>query len=301
MKLWRVRVTVPHQVAETTVASLEDHMDTVSWFECDIMSNEIDTNGFPIAEEFIVEGLSKTIPNQAQLEAELAVISTLLGVSPFPIILDQIDGGADWLTASWHNFPPRTIGRYYVYSGYTESTVPTGLNGIKITAATAFGSGEHETTKGCLLSLSKLSKMRTIQNPLDMGCGSGILAIAIAKTWNCSVIAADNDGESVRVTIQNSILNNCQKYIQAFKSHGFNSEKVKSSGPFDLIVANILARPLCQIAVDAAEALRPNGIIILSGLLERQVQQVLRVYHMQKLHLVQKTVINNWATLTLKK
>jgi ribosomal protein L11 methyltransferase len=181
-------------------------------------------------------------------------------------------------------------------------TPPAGSVTIEINAATAFGSGEHETTTGCLLTLDTLAKQgRLFRKPLDMGCGSGILAIAIAKTWGIPVAAVDNDPESVRVTANNAILNQCAGLITAYCSEGFSSPDIHTAAPFDLIVANILAAPLMAMAESLSNCLAPHGLVILSGLLTRHRQDILHAYAAQGIRLVSDRTINDWEALLLTK
>jgi ribosomal protein L11 methyltransferase len=173
---------------------------------------------------------------------------------------------------------------------------------LEINAATAFGSGEHETTTGCLLTLDDLAtEGRQFQKPLDMGCGSGILAIAIAKTWNIPVVAADNDPESIRVTQYNATLNQCANQIKSYVSEGFESKEIQDDGPYDLIVANILAGPLLEMASDLSRNLAPKGMVILSGLLSRHQGSIIETYKANGVKLHSLRTLNDWVALLLEK
>lgn len=208
----------------------------------------------------------------------------------------------DWLEQTWKNFPPREIGRFYVYGSHTKGDVPAGLIGLEINAATAFGSGEHETTTACIQALTKMqADGMAFARPLDMGCGSGILGMAIAKLWQVPVLAVDNDPESVRVASRNAELNTCDDLVSCLCNEGFDGTVVKDQGPFDLVAANILAAPLCEMAPDMAECVAPKGRVVLSGLLTRQIDQVRRAYESVDFTFIEHHLIGDWAALVLEK
>ncbi len=208
----------------------------------------------------------------------------------------------DWLEQTWKNFPPREIGRFYVYGSHTKGDVPAGLIGLEINAATAFGSGEHETTTACIQALTKMqADGMAFARPLDMGCGSGILGMAIAKLWHVPVLAVDNDPESVRVASRNAELNTCDDLVSCLCNEGFDGTVVKDQGPFDLVAANILAAPLCEMAPDMAECVAPKGRVVLSGLLTRQIDQVRQAYESVDFTFIEHHLIGDWAALVLER
>ncbi len=204
----------------------------------------------------------------------------------------------DWVEAVYQVSPPLSIGKFYIYGSHVHNTDNKGLIPLLVDAATAFGSGQHESTEGCLKALSLLSDQSAFAHPLDMGCGSGILAMASARLWNVSVLACDNDPEAVRVTLENAKLNQLDTLIHAEVSEGFEGIQGQT---FDLITANILAGPLCQMAGDVANALQPGGCIILAGLLNRQAEDVIDAYRSQGLKLFEQLFIGDWSTLILRK
>ncbi|MBF0561582.1 MAG: 50S ribosomal protein L11 methyltransferase, partial [Alphaproteobacteria bacterium] len=208
----------------------------------------------------------------------------------------------DWVSESLRGFPPLMVARYFVHGSHITSRPPVGLLPLMVDAGTAFGSGEHASTRGCLLALDRLARRRRRQAlALDMGCGSGILALAIARTWHGSVQAADIDPVAVRVTTLNARLNGLAAHINAVASEGFTSKVVRRRGPYSLITANILARPLALLAPRMAHALAPGGIAILSGILVRQQRHVLNAYRTQGLVLERRIVDAPWITLVLKR
>ncbi len=219
-----------------------------------------------------------------------------------PQITVEVLPETDWLEQTWKNFPPRQIGHFYVYGSHTKGDIPDGLIGLEINAATAFGSGEHETTTACIEALTKMHREgMTFKKPLDMGCGSGILAMAIAKLWTVPVLAVDNDPESVRVATRNAELNTCDDLVSCLCNEGFDGTVVKEQGLFDLVVANILAAPLCEMAPDMADCVALHGRVVLSGLLTRQIDQVRQTYEAVGFYFVEQHLIGDWAALVFEK
>jgi ribosomal protein L11 methyltransferase len=278
------------------------NLEALSWYECEnaLLSDLEDDQGFPIAETFIIEGYSKKQPDLKLIERELQTLAALLTLPEPTIQACQPVDHQDWLQVCYQQLAPRSVGVFYIYGSHDKDVkVPAGLIPLQIDAATAFGSGEHQTTSGCLTAISDLSRHHQFQKILDMGCGSGILAIAAAKIWPlAAVMAADNDSESVRVTAYNSHLNNVS--IQTLHSEGFANPVIHQHSPYNLVIANILAKPLCLMASDMRQRLVSKGFIILSGLLERQQQEVLSCYQQQDLTLVKVYNIENWMTLVLE-
>lgn len=204
----------------------------------------------------------------------------------------------DWVKAVYRDFPPLTIGRFYVYGTHSSSGPEKDLLPLHINAATAFGSGHHESTEGCLLAFSQLADTQAFHAPLDMGCGSGILALAMAQLWQCSVMACDNDPEAIAVTRHNGDLNQLSHLIMPCLSEGFEGITGRQ---FDLIVANILAGPLCEMAPLALKALLPKGTLILSGILTRQAETVKQIYRQQGATFEDQIYRGDWSTLVLSK
>ena len=217
---------------------------------------------------------------------------------PLPEMTGSILSDQDWVTAVYRDLPPLTIGRFYVYGSHIQDAPPVDLIPLHIEAATAFGSGQHESTEGCLKALSFLDAQQKFTHPLDMGCGSGILAIGMALMWKVPVTACDNDPEAVRVTLENGHKNAVNHLIDAEVSEGFTALQNKT---FDIITANILASPLCQMAEDVKRALLPGGFVILSGLLNRQAEDVIDAYRSVGIKLANQIFVGDWSTLIMRK
>lgn len=210
----------------------------------------------------------------------------------------------DWLAHSYRQFPPFSVGPFFIYGSHCEGSVPEGQIGLQIDAATAFGSGEHGTTKGCLQAMLDLKGRGACPwNVLDMGTGSGILAIAAWKLWKTPVLAVDNDPEAVRVARHHQQINNVPEGATEMTcacGDGFNEELTQKRKPYDLVIANILAGTLKEMAPDLKTVSDENGYVILSGILNEQAQSVIECYKRQGLRLKNRIEIGEWSTLTLQ-
>lgn len=214
----------------------------------------------------------------------------------------EILQGRDWLADNVIKFAPVRVGDFCVY-GIHETNVDTeGKIGIKVYAATAFGS-EHQTTKGCLQGISDINLLSGVQyKVLDVGTGSGILSLAAAKLWkDAKIVAVDIDNESVKVTKQNAIDNGVEKQIIAAYSDGYGSEVVQKNAPYDVILANILARPLIAMAEDMAKNLKIGGYAVISGFIDEQVDWVVGEHEKYGLQLQKIYAGDNWRAALLKR
>lgn len=239
-------------------------------------------------------------PDDAAVSEAVAGACRALGIALVPHHIAPLPP-VDWLAENRRGFPPQGLGRFFIHGSHFEGKVPPGRIGMLLDAATAFGSGEHDTTRGCLLALDALGKRRRIRRPLDVGCGSAILAIAMAKLWRGKVLATDIDPESVRVARENCRINGVARLIEVEVANGYRHPKVRRNRPYDLIVANILARPLCRLAPDLRRHLAPRGMVVLSGLLTGQEAQVLSAHRLQGLTLIGRLRRNGWSTLVLER
>src|SRR5437764_2828413 len=205
----------------------------------------------------------------------------------------------DWLAENRRAFPPQRIGRFLIHGSHWHGGVPPSAIAIEIDAATAFGTGEHASTRGCLLALEGLARRRRFRRPLDVGTGSGILAIAAAKRLHRRVIAGDIDPEAVRVARHHARRNGLTGQIRIVRAAGYRSRVLRRSD-YDLILANILARPLALMACDLKRSIAPGGAAVLAGLLRRQEASVLAAHRAQGLTLERRLVIEGWSTLVLR-
>lgn len=244
-------------------------------------------------------------PEAAALDAALAEAAEAAGIAP-PTVDSQPVDERDWVAESQAALPPQRAGRFYIHGSHVAEKPPAASIPICIDANAAFGTGRHETTKGCLLALGEIAKRSAPKPPyLDMGCGSGVLAIAMAKLWGKGkrdiVLAADNDPIAVRVAAENARLNQTAGPIHALVSEGYGSRELAKRAPFGLVTANILAQPLCDMASDLARVLAPNGIAVLSGLLVRQEREVLSAHLESGLVISRRFRLGEWSTLQMIK
>lgn len=247
-----------------------------------------------------IEAHNEERPDIEAVEAAIGQVASQLNVKVPDVIWSEIEN-VDWLAAYAHEHPPLSIGRYFIYGSHYDKALPAGKISLKVEAATAFGTGEHQSTKGCLLALERLSKRYDFKQPLDMGCGSAILAMAIVKTWGARVVASDIDPESTRVAGYNAQVNGIESYILPVCGNGYGTPSVTRNGPYDLIMANILARPLSVMAKDLARNLQAGGIAILAGFLEADANWVFAAHRCHGLILVDRIRVDGWQTLVLRK
>lgn len=203
----------------------------------------------------------------------------------------------NWVAKSFENFKAITVGSFYVYGPHLKPKPrPADKIAIEIAAATAFGTGEHPTTNRCLIACETFFDPEKHRSVLDVGCGSGILSIALAKLGAKSVVSCDNDAEAVRVSRQNMLINGTQSRVRVFQNHEceFNSSK------YDFIVSNILAPILNSMSKDIVASLNDNGILILSGFVSDDLS-VEQNYTSLGLKIKNKYELNGWTTLVLTK
>jgi ribosomal protein L11 methyltransferase len=246
----------------------------------------------PFGPDATVEALYREPPD----EAFLARLTGLpVHVAPLP---DQ-----DWIRQSQEGLPPVRAGRFFVYGAHDAGALPEGTIPIRIEAGLAFGTGHHETTALCLQGLSHYFKSYPAGRPsvLDLGCGTGVLAIAAAKLWRRPVLATDIDPIAIEVARENARANSVAPLVNAVTADGLTHPAIRSRAPFDLICANILAGPLTKLAPDVSAALAPHGIAILSGLLRNQEKLVLSFYRAQGLVFRQALRDGPWSALVLQR
>jgi ribosomal protein L11 methyltransferase len=214
------------------------------------------------------------------------------------VIVEKL-ADADWLAMSLSGLPPVEAGRFFVYGAHDQGRVPPNRVALKIDAGAAFGTGHHGTTVGCLLAFDGLLKKERFERVLDVGCGTGVLAIAAARTGSRVAIGTDIDGPSVRIANENAGLNRAQaRFVHA---SGLNDRRVRAEGPYDLVFANILAPPLVALSQDIREALTLGGVAILSGLLRTQERRVTAAYLSRGFVLERRVRRDAWSALVLRR
>lgn len=231
-------------------------------------------------------------------DEEIEGLKARLAGHPVTVSIDKL-ADADWLAMSLSGLPPVRAGRFFVYGAHDEGRVPASTINLKIDAGAAFGTGHHGTTVGCLEAFDDLLKRERFERVLDVGCGTGILAIAAARTGSRVAVGTDIDAPSVRIANENAKLNRAQAtFVHA---SGLDDQKVRRHGPYDLVFANILAPPLVSLSQDIKSALRLGGVAILSGLLRTQERRVTAAYLSRGFRLEKRIRHDAWSALVLRR
>jgi len=215
------------------------------------------------------------------------------------IAFDTIEA-RDWVKTSLESLVPVPAGRFVVHGAHDRARLPANKLNIEIEAALAFGTGHHGTTRGCLLLLDHLLKAYRPQRLLDLGTGTGVLAIAAAKALRRTVLASDIDVPSVRLARENARLNAAGDFVHVIRAAGFSAPEFAALGPFDLVLANILANPLRQLAQPMSRHLAPGALVVLSGLLTPQAGGVIAAYRARGLVPLRHLTIDGWSSLLLR-
>ncbi|MBX4965562.1 ribosomal protein L11 methyltransferase [Rhizobium binae] len=233
--------------------------------------------------------------DEAQVRSR--VETALLSAFPDAQLLREVIPDVDWVVKSLEGLKPVRAGRFLVHGSHDRDKVRPGDIAIEIDAGQAFGTGHHGTTAGCLEVIDRVMRSRRVRNALDLGTGSGVLAIAVRKLKNIPVLATDIDPIATRVAAENVRRNGIASGIVARTAPGFHSTAFSEHGPFDLIIANILARPLIRMAPQLAAHLAPGGSVILSGILAAQRWKVIAAYSGARLRHVRTIWRNGWVTI----
>jgi ribosomal protein L11 methyltransferase len=284
--VWRVTLAADALSHVALARALEDICEAISSFEA--------TPGG----SWRIDGVTTTEPDRGELATRLALAAASVGRLPPAVHVEKLPA-TDWLAENRRAFPPLRVGRCFIFGSHFTGRPPAGMIAIALDASIAFGTGEHATTRGCLLALEAMARRRRIGRALDLGCGSGILAIVAARLWARPVTAADIDADAVRIARENARRNRVGRLVRALASNG--DGRLRARRRYDLVVANILARPLCRLARGIARATRPGGTVILSGLLATQEPEVLAAYRQRRLRLRRRIALSGWHTLVLQR
>ncbi len=226
------------------------------------------------------------------------IVARLKAEPELTVTVDKL-ADADWLAMSLSGLPPVTAGRFFVYGAHDQGRAPINAVNLKIDAGAAFGTGHHGTTVGCLLAFDDLLKRERFDRVLDVGAGTGVLAIAAARTGSSVAIGTDIDAPSVRISNENAKLN--QTHARFVHASGLNDARVRGHGPYDLVFANILAPPLVSLSQEIKTALRIGGVAILSGLLRTQERRVTAAYLSRGFRLEKRYRRDAWSALVLRR
>jgi ribosomal protein L11 methyltransferase len=247
---------------------------------------------------WLMEAYFAEAPDEAALRALIAAASddTTAGAATFGLTEKR-----DWVANSLAGLKPVRAGRFLVHGSHDRMRVRANDVAIEIEAGLAFGTGHHGTTRGCLLHFDRLLKRGRPAHVLDVGCGAGVLAIAAAKVLRRRVSLGDVDPVAVGVANANARLNGVGAFCRAVVSRGVENERLREGAPYDLVFANILAKPLRLLAPSLAAVISADGEAIVSGLLLADVAGVLASWRAQAFHLVERIDLEGWASLRLRR
>ena len=253
--------------------------------------------------DWLIEALFTDPPAEDAVAALLAPVFAGCGLPPVPVAITPL-AHRDWLAENRAAFPPRRIGRFWIYGSHIKTPPPPTSWPLLVEAAQAFGSGTHPTTEGCLRAAEAILRRdrRLRWRVLDMGCGSAVLGLGLLKARPGAVlVAADNDILAVTTAAENARINHLPSpRVKAVLSQGYADPEVFRRSPYDLIFANILAGPLCGMARDQMAALAAHGWLVLSGILNQQAVMVERRYTAAGARITARLKIGDWTTLVLR-
>jgi ribosomal protein L11 methyltransferase len=283
-----ITIRVPADAMETFEAALSSVCRAVSFYH----DEDVD--------EWDIQGVKERGEYEDDLASALLIARIVSGLEP--AVTRTLVPVAGWLARTQMAFPEQFIGNRFVVRGTHISDPPIpGRITLTLDAGLAFGTGEHNSTRGCLLALERLAKHQFPRRILDLGTGSGILAIATAKLMGRKVLASDIDFRAARVANANAKLNGVAGLVHAIRADGWMDKLITRQGPYDLVFANILARPLCAMAHELAAHLAPGGRAVLAGLLNTQANWVLSAHRRAGLVLEHRIIDGAWSILILKK
>ncbi|MBL8789483.1 MAG: 50S ribosomal protein L11 methyltransferase [Rhizobiales bacterium] len=254
----------------------------------------IDALAVTVNETDEVRGLWNVVayfPDDESATAARNAIKLPAEIAPVPQV--------DWVRKSLEGLAPVAAGRFFLHGSHDRERRRGGGHALEIDAGTAFGTGHHGTTAGCLLALDAILKSTTPRNIFDLGCGTGVLAIAAALATRRPVLATDIDPEAVRVTIENARINALRPLTRAQTAAGLHHPVIGRKAPYDLIFANILARPLAALAQGLSRLLAPGGHLILSGLTREQLRWIKACYLSRGLTHSRTIFMGNWVALVM--
>jgi ribosomal protein L11 methyltransferase len=282
--IYIVEFALPYKDLLVVQEELSDLYPSMSYFEDEVNK-----------ERWIVQIYMNTHEKKEAIENLSRIIGHISLSDPIKISLLE---DKDWVEEVQKNYQPIDIKQFFIRSTYFQGEVPKNKIEIIIDPGRSFGTGEHETTKGCLNAIGELEKILSPKRVLDMGTGSGILAIAARKIWDTQILAVDMDEVSIHSAGSNASLNNLED-IEFRVSNGYDNIRLKERDDFDLILCNILANPIIEMAKKMIATLSPEGFVILSGFLKNQLDDVLEAHHHLKVHKIVN--YDNWITLVLRK
>lgn len=297
-----IDVMLPAHVEDSVAGSLLDALNDWALSATAIRADNRHTHDWHL--RWMVEGEPERDEVLLRLSLALQMAKLDIVVSADDIKIEPVPD-IDWLAHSYQQFAPFSVGKFFIYGSHFKGHKPSDKMMLQIDAATAFGSGEHGTTAGCLDALQDLKNDGvTPLRVLDLGTGSGILAIAAWKLWGTPVLATDIDPESVRVTEVHAAMNDTPLTAQALTTaagDGFNIPVLQDGSTFNLVIANILAGPVIAMADDIITRTAPGGYVLLSGMLGEQAPDVQAAYTSRGLKLAKRYDREEWSSMLLQK
>ena len=287
MTTWTAFTTLP---ARAPAEALADALEALDPAPTGVGAFEIEDG----SERWEVGGYFTTQPDGVGL----SVLAAAFGAAEFAV--SKLPD-SDWVSQVRRELSPVRAGRFVVYGAHDEDAVSRHLIRIRVEAAMAFGTGHHETTLGCLLALDDLARRERPARVADVGCGTAVLAMAAAKLWRVPCVASDIDPTAVAVARANVRANGVPGFVRVVETAGFRSEALRGGPPFDLVFANILARPLRRLAPGAAARTARGGRIVLSGVLDWQARHVEGMYRAWGFVPERRIPLGQWVTTVMRR
>ena len=306
VQTWRVAVAAPAAAAPAFERALEPFALAISIYEVDTRTDKPRNLPEPatwagdlwIADNCIVEAILDGLPDRREIETAVAIAAAARGLPPPEIVVEPVPD-VDWQAEVLASLPAIEVGRFRVRGRHIETPTRPGVFDLEIEAGAAFGSGEHETTRACLIALGHVLKQGRPRRTLDLGCGTGVLGFAAAKAAKTSLLLTDIDPRAVAVAKAAARRNGV--IAEARVADGWRDPRVQALAPFDLVMANVLARPLRAMAADLAAGLKPGGRAIISGFLHWQEAFVMAPHRAHGLRIERRVRAGDWLALVLRR
>lgn len=304
-KTWRVAVAAPADAAPAFERALEPFALAISIYEVESRTDKPRSLPEPatwagdlwIADQCVVEAILGGAPDRPAIETAVALAAAALQLPAPEVVIEPVPD-VDWQAEVLASLPAIEVGRFRVRGRHIDTPARPGVIDLEIEAGAAFGSGEHETTRACLTALGHVLKRGRPRKTLDLGCGTGVLGFAAAKAAKTRLLLTDIDARAVQVARAAARRNGI--VAEAFAADGWRDPRIQAAGPFDLVMANILARPLRSMAGDLSAGLKPGGRAILSGFLFWQEAFVMAPHRARGLLLERRVRAGDWLALVLR-
>jgi ribosomal protein L11 methyltransferase len=296
---WKVSFPCTRTEAE----ALRDDISPLAWLDFPpvLMTSEADAS---TPEAWRLDAYFDHVPTAEMLDLLRSLAPSAAGTAP---AVEKVED-RDWVTLSQQGLEPIRAGRFFVHTPQHRNDAPNDAIALEIDAGRAFGTGQHETTTGCLIALSRMKGGgAAVANLLDLGTGTGLLAFAALRLWPAARAAAsDNDPVAIEVSEENAEINGvrlgrARGQLELVVSEGMEHARLQARGPYDLVIANVLAGPLIELAPSVARAIAPGGRLILAGLLDHQAPAVAGAYRRQGMMLTGRVDRGEWPTLVMRK